>query len=497
MDFKSYGLTELIAILHYKMIHFTLHPILVYNISVFLCSLVITALTFYIFRNISFFTRNEAFYITAITAVLPYLYFNLIGFAAVYLYVAFLLGLACIIKWNLTGSWIWRIAALVLFFISFYYHSHISYYLVALVLLWYLTRKPVKAGTLLLKNADFVLLPVVFVVIQRITFAMYDGPKDLSYNSFGVQSIIALPKNLLHSFQKSFLELFEISADITTQMIYFLLLVLVLPLVYLLVKSVEIPFVNEKIRLLKNWKLPRSVYLLVLGVLLFLLGAFPFTLAGKPPVFYENGAAYIHQCNLYLGSALIIYALVVLLVRQNFQRAVLAVIMSCFILANFKNVVLHNKQWIKEEALLEHIKNNPFARNNQTFLIDDNAEELNSSYRLQIATLNGIFRRAFNDEQSRFVISRSELNDFLKKKNSTSDSLNFENANEQYSMRDYRSENFDYNIVIDKTDKYLSDQNTVKLILYSVFKEQQFRNEAKEFVKLSFIPCETCPRIVD
>ena len=84
-DFKSYGLSEMIAILHYRMIHLTSHPILVYNIAVFVTSLFSMFVTWQILRKIDFFTRADAFFITALSATIPYIYFNLIGSSAVYL----------------------------------------------------------------------------------------------------------------------------------------------------------------------------------------------------------------------------------------------------------------------------------------------------------------------------------------------------------------------------------------------------------------------------
>jgi hypothetical protein len=495
-DFKAYGLSEMIAILHYRMIHLTNHPILVYNISVFIISLFSMLVTWQIVKKIDFFSRTDAFFITALSTTIPYIYFNLIGFSAVYLYLFFLLGLYCLIKYKKEGSVFWRIAALALFFLSFYYHSHISYYLLALVLLWYFDRRS-RIGALILKNLDFILLPVLFVLIQQISFAMYDGPKETGYNAFGLDSIIRLPKTLLISFQKSFLEIFVISGDVLTQMKFFVLVVLFIPLIYWLIRDI-LPSVAEekKLNLFKGWSISKEVLIIIIGFLIFLLGAFPFSLVSKSPAFNENGSGFMHQCNLYLGGAMMIYGIIRLIINLKYQTLVFAVLFSCLIAASWRNVMLHNRQWVKEEAILAYMAESPEIRNNQTFLVDDLAPDLNSSYRLQLATLNGLMKRAYNGEQKRLAITRGEFYDFVRNARAKNDTLDFESPNEQFSMKDYQSENFDRNIIIENTGERLSDWKTLQLMLLSVTNKDQFTAQIKKFIRLKVIPCGDCPVIL-
>ena len=91
-DFKHYGLTELMALLHYNMVHLSDHPILVYNCAVFITSLVATWLSYLILKHIKFFSEGEVFWISVLITTLPFIYVNLIGFPAILFYDFFLIG---------------------------------------------------------------------------------------------------------------------------------------------------------------------------------------------------------------------------------------------------------------------------------------------------------------------------------------------------------------------------------------------------------------------
>jgi hypothetical protein len=493
-DFKHYGLTEVFGLLHYNMIHLSDHPIFVYNCAVIITSFIATWLSYLIIKKIKFFSESETFNISLIIATLPFVYFSLIGFPAILCYDIFLFAVFSLVRYKETKLISWRILSLVFFYLSFYYNSHISFYLIALILLWYYFPKPFKLKRFILTNPDFILLTLVFVLHQKLIATAYNGPRDTSYNAINADAILGLPKYLVYSLEKSFFRLFEICFYLLTETFYFFLLLITLPVVYLILKKDWNGISEKTIRLFKGRTMNRSYFLLILGLFLFLLGAFPFSLASKHPAFYDRGAADMHQCNLYIGAAITIYALVTIFINASLQKFVLIVLISCFIVANIKNVLLQNQQWLKEEAILTNMRDNPVIRDNRTFLVDDQVEELNSSFRLQLATLNGLMRRAFNNEQTRFAITRGELENFLGKRRN--DSLVFDNPNEQFSMKDYKTANFDYNLVIDKGEVTLTTPLTLKLMAYSLLNRSRFENEVKTIISLKLLPCSDCTVLI-
>jgi hypothetical protein len=492
-DFRTYGLSDFYPILHYQLVNLTNDPVFTYNLTAFLFSLINTFLTYFILKRLETFTRNEVFVISILCAVLPYLYFNLIGISAVILYAFFLAGTLFLIIYKSSRVLIYRIVSLILLFIAFQYNSHVSFYLIVLVIIW-IKKPPGMPGLrYALKHLDFILLPVIYVIYQRLNFYYYEGPKDDSYNTFVFNSFLWLPKNLLASFQHSFFELFALCAEMLSKFYVVFIILFFMPYIARLLRH-TLKETKFQTSVISGKPFERHLILLLIGIFLFLLGAFPFSLVFKYPDFVGKGAADMHQCNLYLGTAFIIYSIVMLAIDIRFKIGAFALIISCLIFVNINNFIVNTQQWLKEESLLTHFQSNPVFSNNQTFLIDDYARDLNASFRLQIYTLNGLMNRAFNNQSTRLGITREELFDFIRI-NGYDNPLRIDTSNATFGMQNYKKENFDYNIIIEKGDLILTDFGTLKLLALHFLDRKKFEKEVKSVVDIKVLSCTDCPTL--
>ncbi|HYC39257.1 MAG TPA: hypothetical protein VEB63_02120, partial [Chitinophagaceae bacterium] len=237
----------------------------------------------------------------------------------------------------------------------------------------------------------------------------------------------------------------------------------------------------------------RALFFVTLGFTVFLLGALPFSLVFKPVIFYPNGATWMHQCNLYLGAALLLYGLVSLLGSGRVRAMLVCAIVSVFILAGFRSFLLHNKQWLKEESIVVNFRKTDPIRSGRSFLIDDNVKELNSSHLIQFFTFNALMKRAFEDE-TRFAVTRDEMRSWLTHPE-IFDSTIFDPSRRQFAMSDYVPQRFQYNVKIEKGKGELADFKAVKLLWYSWFDKNRFNAEIADVVSLRIFPCTGCPAI--
>jgi hypothetical protein len=192
-----------------------------------------------------------------------------------------------------------------------------------------------------------------------------------------------------------------------------------------------------------------------------------------------------------------LYALVLSFIGKKWQRGVFALLLSCFVVASFNNFLLQNKLWLKTESLAINFRENEAIRNGRSFLVDDFADHLNTSYIIQGYTLNQLMKSSFNNEQTRFAITRIELQELYNEKKDYKKVVAHFTSIGQFSMKDYKLADFDYNLIIGEGDVVLTDLYSLKLLFYSYFNRQKFEEKVKPVISVKLSPCTGCPKLTE
>jgi hypothetical protein len=291
-----------------------------------------------------------------------------------------------------------RILALALFFLSFNTNSLLVFYAVPFFDLLYRGgylsswKSTINFG---MRHIDYILLPFVYFYIKVHYFlpsGFYSGYNE-SYNI----------KNLIDGPLNQFLDLSRQQISVGLAGLFSVVAF------YILRRNVLVTLEKERF----------SITLFVVGVLVFILGAFPYWIVGHVPSFTEWTSR--HQLLLPLGFALIIIGAwsnlgvlsVVVGLSRAFNLCVLSVVVGLSLAFNVSTYKDFFIDWQKQQQLIQLFSANPEIKNTSLIVIDDRTVNMNAigrSYRFY--EWNGIFELAFGDEK-RFGITERELPHYL------------------------------------------------------------------------------------
>ena len=334
-------------------------------------------------------TINESirFFIVLLFLILPFnmARVTLIDFPYTLCYFLFFLA------WALMDRF--RLLALTLFFISFNTNSLLVFYAVPFFDMLnrsgYLKgwRSVIKFGLL---NVDYLLLPFIYFFIK-----IYYFPPSGEYENYNEGYSI---KNLIPALESQF----NFSK-------YYL--------IYFYKKNffLALAFSFFAFFLLRNYSISRSnhfskvtVYGVGLGLIILLLGLFPYWILGYIPSFNEWTSR--HQLLMPLGCSLIIVAVWSYLNRSIGFISVIVGFSLAFNIATYKDFFF---DWQKQQQLISIFAKTPQIKNGSLIIIDDKTKAMNAidrSYRFY--EWNGIFEAAFGD-QKHFGIQKEELSRYL------------------------------------------------------------------------------------
>ncbi len=335
-----------------------------------------------IIKSYHFISAETRFFIVLLFLVLP---FNIARVALIdfpYTLCYFLFFLA----WVLMARF--RIFALFLFFLSFNINSFLVFYALPMLDMFYKNgnfqslSSVIKLG---IKRLDFILLPFVYFALKIHFFSptgMYKG-----YNEgYNFKNLVAVPIYQL-------LDLFSLNASVWLSIILSIC-------TFLLIRSRIFIVKDEEISLYK------------VGLLAFLLGAFPYWIVGLIPTFDEWSSR--HQLLLPLGSALIIMSGVSIYNGGDVcKRWVLAIVLGVSLALNVTNYTSLFIDWQKQQQLMSLFRKNADIKGADLIIIKDNAKRLNAINRnYRFYEWNGILEKTFGS-QKYFAITQGQLNDYL------------------------------------------------------------------------------------
>lgn len=458
-----------ISYLHYFMINYL--GVFSYRVLTFLLLFFSGWFVYKILSDLSIFSSKDRFFLTIFFLVAP-LYnakVALINFPYTLCTFIFFLSFYFLSKYYKDLKILKRILILALFFFSFLANSILVFYTVVLIYLFYvnysLDKSVVRNNINFIKNnIDFILLPIVFYIVKSIWFkpyGLYEGYNKIEFNNIlNIDNYI----NILN---------FNI-IDPVMESIYLLNLLNISIIFFLCV------FLFNNIKFDK--KINQYMYLLIVGIVVLLLAAFPYIIVGKIPSSMEQDSRF--QVLLFLGFSIIFYYIIILLFNvirfeKNFSLMfVLILSIYSFSLNSFQYQIKYNWEWIYQQSIIENFLSSDEVINNSTFVVIDNVLYKNF-IRLGEAQMNGISKKAFNSSNKLFIYRNLSLLEYFKKICIESKEFNCSNWVEKQPI----------NISIinnKKIDIFHNISYLLKLKYLEVVDNKQFKKEIKDLVILEF-----------
>jgi hypothetical protein len=322
-------------------------------------------------------------------------------------YFLFFFAFFLIFKYLQNKKLIFRVLALISFFVAFFTNSFLVFYLIIILYLFYREKGTMKSLKSVffacLKYVDFILLPLIFWGL-KIIFFVPNGYFKGTYNQITINSFLNIGLNLKLSFRTSFFQIIKRAVLLGKDNI---LLIIVLSLLIFLIL---------KIMNFKDSKVSRKYYIfgIIFGFLCFFLALFPYLVTGNIPL--NQDWLPRHQLLVPLGAVLMIFYSIQLLFSfikiNNIKIIVVSIIISLFIFANCNNYMEYYKDWFKQLALIENFKMNSKIKNGETFILIDNAYILNAKQRsFRYYEYMGLLQYVFPHSKRKYVFSFDDSRD--------------------------------------------------------------------------------------
>lgn len=364
-----------------------------------------------------------------------------------------------------------RILILVLFFISFLVNSLLVFYAIVLVYIFYKTYNSqisfLNNVTYYIKNNfDFILLPVLFFIVKSIWFLSSEVYRS-DYNKISMYAIFN-PKFYFKSSVTGFIEPIFTSLNIISSVtIIFIFFAIVCSYIFKKMHICNYKHTNKN-----------NIVLIVLGVIIFALGAIPYIAVGKIPVSEDWSSRF--QLLLPLGFAMVLYYGLGFLFKIKVYEYILTYFILAFCCTHIAEQTRYNIDWFYQQSIIENYRGNKDIKNYTTFFLENRIQNKFAKNRLlRFYEINGMSKMAFGDDKRLFVYNQNELELYGKK------------------YRVFNENNFSSWIQEDAVVVYLksnekfeasSEKNKLKTFLrlkyYELFDKENFKNLIKDLVTI-------------
>ncbi|MFY4764491.1 hypothetical protein ACOTVQ_06605 [Aliarcobacter butzleri] len=388
--------------LHYFMINDL--GIYSYRLLTFILLFLSGFFVYMILTTLKIFSLKDRFFITLFFLVaplysakialidFPYTFYSAIFFLSFYILSIHIYNLG-IIK---------RIFILTLFFISFLVNSILIFYAIVLIYIFYKTydiqSSFIRNFIYFLKTKiDFIILPIIYYCIKSIYF-IPNGAHE-GYNTISLFKMVN-PEGYLKTIVYSF---FEPILNSFSDLLYLISILFVFIL-----------FFNyfRKMNILDNIKYENENKKIILGFLIFILGAMAYLAVGKIPKHDDWNSRF--QLLLPLGFSLIYYYVLNEIFKKQYLNYLLILSIVSFGFFHFKEQIKYNIDWYYQESIIENFKVSEKIKNNSTFIFINNLGNNLNNRNFRFYELNGMSRFVLNDDSKLFV-ENSELIDDYKK----------------------------------------------------------------------------------
>jgi hypothetical protein len=486
--------------IHYFLLHVSRAPGVVYHSLTFLLFFLAIVLFYAILRGLKI-GRESRFIITLLFAVLP---FNVarIYMATMPYTIGFVFALAGLLlfadileKENILK----RVVSLLCLFTAYYLLNSILVFAPACICLFLIVKyyddsiSAIRNSKMLLKQLlkwpDYLLLPVLYWIIKSI----YLQPSNnyIGYNHVGMKGIITFPLGLLKTVGSSFLGLNSLLLPTMADTQQFILFVVLAALAFVLMRKTmsragqetlfTIDYYHVKYASTKSAGIPALV---IIGIVLFSAGAFPYIVVGNNPNFHSTESR--HQILLGIGTACMLFDLLrwsintFIAQKHKWNVFVLSssLTVSLFVTANFgKNIDALRTTFI-QEAIKIDFKSAEEMKTGRNFIFEDKIHSLFWSQSLRYYSLSGMAKEVFGD-QKRIIVPDFEIADFQRTYKTY--------LTEDNNMKDVVFDGkYDYKIFALDGNYALSIFNTIKILYAKYYDPYQYEKNINDISFLLF-----------
>lgn len=348
------------------------------------------------------FNANTAFLIAALAMVTPYFETKNTAICMAYSVFMGFFGAGAFLVFRFLGNKenMGHLAlGLVLLLLSFFLNSLLLLFLFLLGLFFLyqhsfsLSRIKESWRSWLPYYAGLVILPFVFWFLKKTFFPITGLYAARGYNAINF-SFEKLPKQYEKIFRDNILGLYEEFKDIFADNLVFGILVFVLCLGIALY---IIPVIRTKVK-------PKRIALYaMLGMALFVIATYPYTLVNKLPSFI--GYDTRHQILLPLGVAFLLFA-IIQMAPPSLRKFSSSILMASFMTMTINSNLNFLRGWVKQEALEREISQLNIDTSGVIFITKGLNAKFNPTERVYaFYELNGLFKKALK-RQDLLVISK-------------------------------------------------------------------------------------------
>ncbi len=280
-----------------------------------------------------------------------------------------------------------KIISVILFLISFYTNSLLMFFLIPVVELYFLENRRIALQSIVkfsIKYFYFLILPFSFFAVKIFYFKPFGMYVNYN-NSYDIVRGIKAPILQLAN-------IFDVHVNLGLFAIIFMVCCLLF----------------QKIKL-QQIMLKASLMGMAAGIVIFILGAFPYWILGRVPTFNEFSSR--HQLLMPLGAA-VFWSYCLAVFNSNSRRVGLSVIVSLSIAIGMISYFDLYIDWKKQKQVLSFLKQDTVSKSSDLVLFEDKSMFMNFNQReLKPYEWNGLLSLAFAD-QKRFGLYENELHLF-------------------------------------------------------------------------------------
>ncbi len=385
----------------------TSEPALMYNIVTFVLEAMSILMLYRTFSALGF-ARSFFSWLILFFAVMPFYSANNTMICLPYdLHLClFYLGFLCLVlDSNLPRNWL-RSTALLSFILSFLINSLLVYYLIPMAVLYYLQdRVPIRSYRKLLDprrvlyfirmNIDYIAVPVVFIFIKMKWLKPTGIFADMNYNQVSGRLLLTSLLKCFIAIKTSFIGLFSSVMQSFLDASYIGIFGLLVGMVFLYFFLKK----NQPSGQMQTIKRKRWNQTFVLGLVIFLIGAYPYFVVLKTPLM--EGFESRHQLLLPLGASMMVVSLIHVCMRISLVKMTLLLTVIAMMVTSIRFDFQYCKSWFKQESMIHEIRINPIRQMANTYIFLDDFQTWNVDEEgMSLIALNGIMKYALENEEN-------------------------------------------------------------------------------------------------
>ncbi len=361
----------------------------------------------------------------------------------------FIVATFCLVKYLFERKIIYRILSLILFFLSFFTNSFLVFYLFPFLFILtigdsnlFLQKKFYSSGAFVkfiflraVKYLDFLLLPFLFWFIRQQFFMPSAHYEQIGYNEVKLESLLQIPYKFVVLVYIFVADLLPFINEALQYLELWILFAIAAYVSYLVLSKINLDF---KI----SWKM------LVLGIILFLAGAFPYLMVNKYPTYLDYMSR--HQLLVGFGASLSFCAIIFLLQSSIAKRVLLSGSIAAFVCINVFIQFSFFKGYMKQEVFQNYFTAENISSDiSKTIILEDATVDFTQKGNpVKFYAFAGMLKR-LNEKENIVLATEKDLNSYLKNELFSI----IKPYNYQYNLSDYQYVDPYQKLVVNYTEK--------------------------------------------